>query len=70
MAKRRKISEIYKDMDKINKRKPSDKEIDELAEILNETDEENQEDEEVPYKKIAHSQLEERNLDDNQSCRI
>ncbi len=37
-VKRRKISEIYKDMDDINKRRPTEEELDELAEVLNETD--------------------------------
>ena len=37
-AKRRKISEIYKDMDEVNKRRPTQEELDELAEVLNETD--------------------------------
>lgn len=38
MTKRRKISEIYNEMDEINKRKPTDKELDELAEVLNEAE--------------------------------
>lgn len=38
MAKRRKLSEIYNEMDEINKRKPTDKELGELAEVLNETE--------------------------------
>ena len=38
MTKRRKISEIFNDMNEINKRKPTDKELDELAEVLNEID--------------------------------
>ena len=70
MTIRRKIYEIYNDMDKINKSKPTVNEIDELAEILNEPDEVGQEVEEVPYGKIAKPIINERNVDDNQSSRL
>lgn len=39
--KRRKISEIFKEVEKINNWRPSKKDLEELAEVLNEPSEEN-----------------------------
>ncbi len=58
MTKKRKISEIHNDMDKINKRKPSQKDLDELAEIIKreqENDNDKNSSEDLSYQKIATS---------------
>ena len=70
MTKRRKISEIYKEMDEINKRKPTDKELDELAEVLNETEDNSENNEDFPFKKIAIAHVKEEKLHGNESCRF
>jgi hypothetical protein len=57
MTKRRKISEIYNDMNEINKRKPTDKELDELAEILNEIEDSCENDEDFHFEKIAKAHV-------------
>ena|GEM_PF-4275673 len=49
--KRRKISEIFEKVEKINNWRPSKKDLEELAEVLNEPSEENGE--KVPMEKIA-----------------
>lgn len=51
MTKRRKISEIFEEVEKINNWKPSKKDLEELAEVLNEPSEESEE--EIPAEKIA-----------------
>lgn len=70
MKKRRKISEIYNEMDEINKRKPTNKELEELAEILNETEDKSEYNEDFPFEKIASAQVKEGNLHGNESHRI
>lgn len=67
MSKRRKISEIFNDMNEINKRKPTDKELDELAEVLNEIDDTGENKVDFPFEKIASK---EGNLHGNKSDRI
>jgi len=51
--KRRKISEIYSEMDEINKRKPTEEELGELAEVLNETEGNGDENQDFPFDQIA-----------------
>lgn len=51
MTKRRKISEIFEEVEKINNWKPGKKDLEELAEVLNEPSEESEED--IPAEKIA-----------------
>ena len=70
MTKRRKISEIYNDMNEINKRKPTDKELDELAEALNEIEDNGENNENFPFEKIASAHVKEGNLHGNESDRI
>lgn len=70
MTKRRKISEIYNEMDEINKRKPTDKELDELAEVLNETEDNSENNEDFPFEKIAIAHVKEGNLHGNESRRV
>lgn len=57
MKKRRSIQEINKDMDAINKRKPSKDQIEDLARVIKKINEEEQshESEELPVRKIAIS---------------
>lgn len=57
MKKRRSIQEINKDMDAINKRKPSKEQIEDLARVIKKINEEelSRESEEVPVRKIAIS---------------
>lgn len=62
MNKRRKICEIYIEMDEINKKKPSDKELDELAQVINEIVDNRESNEILPFEKIAKNYLKERNL--------
>lgn len=42
MTKRRKISEIFEEIQKINNRKPNKKDLEELAKILNKTKDNNE----------------------------
>ena len=68
-TKRRKISEIYNDMDEINKRRPTREELDELAEVLNEADDCN--DGEIsPYEKVAAHHATETYHHDDESSRL
>jgi Tfp pilus assembly protein PilO len=56
MKKRPSLKEINAQMDKLNKQKPSKKQIDELGEVIRKINEENGTDEKViPVKKIAIS---------------
>lgn len=57
MKKRRSIQEINKDMDAINKRKPSKEQIEDLARVIKKINEDEQSDEaqEIPVRKIAIS---------------
>lgn len=56
MKKRRSIQEINKDMDTINKRKPSKDQIEDLARVIKKINEEDQShEEEIPVRKIAIS---------------
>jgi hypothetical protein len=66
MTKRRKISEIYMDMNEINKRKPTEEELDELARVLNITEA----DDELPHKQIASTNAVEGELSGNESNRL
>ncbi|PIP96640.1 MAG: hypothetical protein COW00_11955 [Bdellovibrio sp. CG12_big_fil_rev_8_21_14_0_65_39_13] len=53
---RRSLEEIYKDMDAINKSKPTDKQIDELAVVIRKINEENEgQDSSDSDRKIARS---------------
>lgn len=70
MAKRRKISEIYNDMNEINKRKPTDQKLDELAEVLNEIEDNGENNEDFPFEKIASAHVKEGNLYGNESDRV
>ena len=67
MTKRRKISEIYNEMDEISKRKPTEIELDELAEVLNEIEDDH---EELPIEKIASSHINEGSSYGDESNRI
>lgn len=57
MKKRRSIQEINKDMDAINKRKPSKEQIEDLARVIKKIneDEQSHESQEIPVRKIAIS---------------
>ncbi len=56
MKKRPSLKEINAHMDKLNKQRPSKKQIEELGEVIRKINEENQKDEQViPVKKIAVS---------------
>ncbi len=57
-------------MNEINKRKPTDKELDELAEVLNEIEDNDKNNEDFPLEKIASAHLIEGNLNGNESDRI
>ena len=70
MSKRRKISEIYNDMNEINKRKPTSKELEELAEVISEIEEKSDINEDFPFEKIASTQIKEGNLHGNKSNRL
>ncbi len=70
MTKRRKISEIYSEMDEINKRKPTEEELDELAEVLNEVEDISESDDDFTYEKVAIAHVKEGNLDGNESHRV
>ena len=57
-VKRRSLEEIYADMDRVNKRKPTSQQIEELGEVIQKINEENQVDQTtIPDKKIARSDI-------------
>ena len=59
MKKRRSLKEIYADMDKINKRKPTKEQIEELGKVIRKINEENEATKPaVPNRKIAISNSE------------
>ena len=68
MKKRRSISEINKAMDEINNRKPTAKQIEELAEALNEKIEDTEKDK--PIEKIASSNYNKKDSDAVESNRL
>ena len=71
MMNRRKIFEIYKDMNEINKRKPTIKELNELTEILNEINHPDERDnDDLPLKKTASSHIKEGNLHGDEQNRF
>ena len=57
-VKRRSLEEIYADMDRVNKRKPTSQQIEELGEVIRKINEENQDDQTIiPDKKIARPNI-------------
>lgn len=57
-VKRRSLEEIYADMDRVNKRKPTSEQIEELGEVIQKINEENQVDQTtIPDKKIARPDI-------------
>ena len=68
MAKRRKISEIFDEVEKINNWKPSDKDLEELAEVLNEPSEDSKD--EVSIEKIAIANIKENSVNGIEQSRI
>lgn len=69
MTKRRKISEIGEDMFKIINQKPTEKEIEELSENLNEIYKE-ETDSDFPDVKIAMSNINKGNIDGHEQNRL
>ena len=56
LNKRRSLEEIYADIDKVNKRKPTAKQIEDLGNVIRKINEEDQAEQAVvPDKKIAGS---------------
>ena len=68
MTKRRKVLEIFEEVEKINNWEPSKKDLEELAEVLNEVSRNNSE--ELPREKIASTNKKDDFVNIIEHCRI